>query len=59
MTDAELQDKFTGLVRMVRMGEDLGVGLSDLLMQLERQDSIADLLCSLRAQDETPVLQDA
>jgi 2-methylcitrate dehydratase PrpD len=59
MTDAELQDKFTGLVRMVRMGEDLGAGLSDLLMQLEKQDSIADLVCSLRAQDETPVLQDA
>jgi 2-methylcitrate dehydratase PrpD len=59
MTDAELRDKFTGLVKMVRMNENLGAGLSDLLMQLEKQDSIADILRSLKAQDETPVLQEA
>jgi hypothetical protein len=44
---------------MVRMNENLGAGLSDLLMQLEKQDSIADILRSLKAQDETPVLQEA
>ncbi len=59
LTDEELRDKFTGLVKMVRMDKDTGAGLSGILMQLEQQDSIANILRTLKAQDETPVLQEA
>lgn len=59
LTDKELEDKFTGLVKMVRTSKDFGDGLSSTLMNLEQESSVANTLKQLHAQDEVPALQEA
>jgi 2-methylcitrate dehydratase PrpD len=59
LTEQELSDKFTGLVKMVKGAHDLGPGLSETLMNLEKQASVKEIIASLKAQDETPVLAEA
>lgn len=59
LTDQELSDKFTGLVKMVRGAQNLGPALSEKLMNLENQASVSEIITSLKAQDETPVLAEA
>jgi 2-methylcitrate dehydratase PrpD len=59
LTEQELSDKFTGLVKMVKGAQNLGPGLSEKLMNLENQASVKEIITSLKAQDETPVLAEA
>jgi 2-methylcitrate dehydratase PrpD len=59
LTEQELSDKFTGLVKMVKGAQNLGPGLSEKLMNLENQASVSEIITSLKAQDETPVLAEA
>jgi 2-methylcitrate dehydratase PrpD len=59
LTDQELTDKFRGLVQMVKGSQDLGVRLSDALMNLEIQPSIQDMIASLKISDKLPELADA
>jgi 2-methylcitrate dehydratase PrpD len=59
LTDQELSDKFTGLVKMVKGAQNLGPALSEKLMNLENQASVKEIITSLKAQDETPVLAEA
>ena len=56
LTDVELNDKFLGLVKMVKGNEDLGTKLSDDLINLEKQESIKNLMLSLKVQDMPPTL---
>ena len=59
LTEQELSDKFTGLVKMVKGAQNLGPTLSEKLMNLENQASVSEIITSLKAQDETPVLAEA
>lgn len=59
LTDRELADKFTGLVKLVRTPTDFGAELSESLMRLEQEASVKSLLGKLRANDDVPVLQEA
>jgi 2-methylcitrate dehydratase PrpD len=59
LTEQELSDKFTGLVKMVKGAQNLGPALSEKLMNLENQASVSEIITSLKAQDETPVLAEA
>jgi len=59
LTDQELSDKFTGLVKMVKGAGNLGPALSEKLMNLENQASVKEIIASLKAQDEIPVLAEA
>lgn len=59
LTEQELSDKFTGLVKMVKGAQNLGPALSETLMNLENQASVKEIIASLKAQDETPVLAEA
>jgi hypothetical protein len=59
LTDQELSDKFTGLVKMVKGAGNLGPALSEALMNLENQVSVKEIIASLKAQDETPELAEA
>lgn len=59
LTEQELSDKFTGLVKMVKGAQNLGPTLSETLMNLENQASVKEIIASLKAQDETPVLAEA
>jgi 2-methylcitrate dehydratase PrpD len=59
LTDQELSDKFTGLVKMVKGAGNLGPALSEKLMNLENQVSVKEIIASLKAQDETPELAEA
>jgi 2-methylcitrate dehydratase PrpD len=59
LTDQELSDKFTGLVKMVKGAGNLGPALSEKLMNLENQTSVKEIIASLKAQDEIPVLAEA
>ena len=59
MTDVELADKFTGLVRMVKTAPDLGGELSGMLMNLERERSVKAMLSRLHAKGELPELMEA
>jgi 2-methylcitrate dehydratase PrpD len=56
LTEDELKDKFLGLVKMVNGTENLGMKLSDELMNLENQESIKAIISSLKAQDKIPSL---
>ena len=44
------------LVKMVKGNEDLGTKLSDDLINLEKQESIKNLMLSLKVQDMPPTL---
>jgi hypothetical protein len=44
---------------MVRGAQNLGPALSEKLMNLENQASVSEIITSLKAQDETPVLAEA
>ena len=55
----ELSDKFTGLVKMVKGAQNLGPSLSETLMNLEKQASVKEIIASLKAQEDTPVLAEA
>ena len=59
LTEEELSDKFTGLVKMVKGAQNLGPSLSETLMNLEKQASVEEIIASLKAQDDTPVLAEA
>lgn len=59
LTDQELTDKFTGLVKMLKGSQDLGAQLSDALMNLEIQSSIHDMIASLKISDKLPELAEA
>jgi len=59
LTDQELADKFNGLVDMVQTSSGLDAALSDRLMNLENETSIADLIGLLKAADNTPELRAA
>lgn len=59
LTEQELSDKFTGLVKMVKGAQNLGPALSEKLMNLENQASVSEIITSLKAQDETPLLAEA
>jgi 2-methylcitrate dehydratase PrpD len=58
LTEQELSDKFTGLVKMVRTPTDFGGELSSTLMRLEQEPEVANLVRKLRATDEVPALQE-
>ena len=59
LTEEELSDKFTGLVKMVKGAQNLGPSLSETLMNLEKQASVKEIIASLKAQEDTPVLAEA
>ena len=59
LTDQELTDKFTGLVKMLKGSQDLGAQLSDALMNIENQPSIHDMIASLKISDKLPELAEA
>lgn len=59
LTDQELTDKFTGLVRMLNGAQGWVPSLSDALMSLENQPSIQEMISGLKISDKLPVLADA
>lgn len=59
LTEQELADKFTGLVKMVRTSADFGKELSTTLMNLEKEPLVEGAISKLHAQDAVPVLQEA
>lgn len=59
LTEQELADKFTGLVKMVKTSTDFGGEISATLMNLEKESSVEATLRKLRAEDEIPALMEA
>lgn len=59
LTDQELTDKFTGLVRMLNGAQEWIPSLSDSLMSLENQPSIQEMISGLKISDKLPGLADA
>ncbi|NGM89087.1 MmgE/PrpD family protein [Parapusillimonas sp. SGNA-6] len=59
LTEKELADKFNGLVSMVQTSSSLSADLSDRLMNLENEASIAELISPLKAASQTPQLRAA
>lgn len=59
LTDAELAEKFTGLVKLVSTSSDIADELATTLMALDEQSSVADILSILKAKDEMPALHEA
>ncbi|MES2183409.1 MAG: MmgE/PrpD family protein [Pseudomonadota bacterium] len=59
LTEQELSDKFTGLVKLVRTSTDFGKELAESLMHLENETSVANTIRKLHAKDDVPVLQEA
>lgn len=57
LTGEEMAAKFEGLVSMVKMGSDISADLSARLMRLENETSMADILGTLKAADQTPELR--
>jgi len=59
LTEQELDDKFSGLVKMLSGTQKWAPSLSETLMNLEKQSSIRDIISGLKVQDDSPVLADA
>lgn len=59
LTHEEMTAKFEGLVSMVKTTGDISADLSTRLMKLEDESSVADLIGTLKAADETPALRAA
>jgi len=59
LTEQELADKFSGLVDMVETTPGLGAQLSERLLNLENETSVAALIGLLKAADKTPKLRAA
>ena len=59
LTEQELDDKFSGLVKMLSGTQKWAPSLSETLMNLEKQSSIRDIISGLRVHDASPVLADA
>ena len=59
LTQQELADKFSGLVEMVETDKGVDANLSQRLMSLEKEADVADIIKSLKALSENPVLRAA
>jgi 2-methylcitrate dehydratase PrpD len=59
LTEDELKSKFLGLVKMLKGTENLGVTLSEDLMNLETQNSVRSIISTLKAQNQLPTLATA
>lgn len=59
LTQQELADKFSGLVEMVETDQGVDASLSQRLMSLEQEANVADIIKSLKALSENPVLRAA
>lgn len=59
MSDQELASKFEGLVELVETAPGLSKTLSEALMNLEQQATVAQIIGGLKAQSATPELKAA
>jgi 2-methylcitrate dehydratase PrpD len=57
LTAEEMESKFIGLVEMVDTKEGLGAELSETLMNLEHQASVAKIISELKAKSAAPALK--